>query len=61
MAQVIEERYIFTMKRFPDGQVWCTPPKLIGQGYAKPKEQKQPTKGMETENICEQKKDLFKV
>jgi hypothetical protein len=61
MAQVIEEKWMFTIKRFPDGRSFATAPFMIGQNYAKPKEQKVQPKGMETETVNTEKKDLFKV
>lgn len=61
MAQVIEEKWMFTIKRYPNGDCFATAPFRIGQNFAKPKEVKQPAKGMDTEDVCEKKEDLFKV
>lgn len=41
MNEVIEERYFFVMRRYPNGDVWCSAPKKIGQG---PSTAKQKTK-----------------
>jgi hypothetical protein len=41
MNDVIEERWMFTIKRYPDGRCYATAPFKLGQNVAQPKKQKQ--------------------
>lgn len=59
--QPIEETFIVTIKRYADGRAFMSGFKSGQKEMKRSEVINKPQKGMETEQINEQKQDLFKV
>lgn len=57
---VIEEKFMITLKRYPGGSVYLSGFK-VGQNIAKPKEMKQSANALEVNDEVKVKKDLFNL
>jgi hypothetical protein len=58
-GQVIEERWMFTIKRYPNGKCFATAPFIVGQNYGQPKKQKKLLNIDVVDNV--EQKSIFEV